>query len=247
MVNYTRAIKSSLARLLLGKQQRWPFNEDGLATNHVCDFLNNERFRDAYAAAKQTSSWDGVDIHWRAYVVAWAAMRGLALEGDFVECGVNRGGTAMMAATYTSFRHARKTFWLLDTFKGLDEKYVTREEKEQGILVSKGKKYPECYDLVKANFKDFPNVRIIRGSIPETLSQVTANKVAYLSIDMNCVTPEIAALEYFWDKLVSEATVVLDDYGFRGHKYQKKGFDEFASKHGVEVLTLPTGQGMMIK
>lgn len=242
------ALKLSIIKRLVKNYglTQWPFIEDGLATNHNCDFLRDERFQRAYAAAKSTNSW-AIDIHWRAYVVAWAANKGIGLEGDFVECGVNKGGTAMMAANYVSFQHQCKTFWLLDTFKGLDEKYVTDEEKKLGVMVKKAKLYSECYEHIKDTFKNYPNVQIIRGSIPDTLPQVTAQKVAYLSIDMNCKVPEIAALTYFWDKLVSGAVVVLDDYGFPGHGYQKAAFDEFATSRDVQVLTLPTGQGVIVK
>ncbi|MFM6908271.1 MAG: hypothetical protein ACKPKT_24985, partial [Dolichospermum sp.] len=63
----------------------------------------------------------------------------------------------------------------------------------------------------------------------------------------NCTLPEIAALNFFWDKLVSGAIVVLDDYGFAPHIEQKKAHDMFATQHNVIVLSLPTGQGIIIK
>jgi hypothetical protein len=64
---------------------------------------------------------------------------------------------------------------------------------------------------------------------------------------MNNVLPEIAAIEYFWDKLVQGGIVVLDDYGFTSHLQQKLAFDEFAKRVGVLILTLPTGQGLILK
>ena len=64
---------------------------------------------------------------------------------------------------------------------------------------------------------------------------------------MNCAVPEIAAAEYFWDKLVSGAVIVLDDYGWVCHIEQKLAFDEFASRKNVQVLVLPTGQGLIFK
>jgi len=64
---------------------------------------------------------------------------------------------------------------------------------------------------------------------------------------MNCVIPEIAAAEYFWDKLVPGAAIVLDDYGWIGCEEQKYAFNEFAKRKGVPILCLPTGQGLIIK
>jgi hypothetical protein len=61
------------------------------------------------------------------------------------------------------------------------------------------------------------------------------------------VYPEIAAMEFFWDKLVPGALIVLDDYGWIGHYLQKEAIDEFLAPRNVKALTLPTGQGLIIK
>ncbi len=49
---------------------------------------------------------------------------------------------------------------------------------------------------------------------------------------MNCAPPEIAAAEYFWDRLVPGAEIVLDDYGWQKHDGQRLAFDGFAQKKG---------------
>lgn len=80
---------------------------------------------------------------------------------------------------------------------------------------------------------------------------VPSNTIAYLSIDMNCAYPEVKAMEFFWDKLVPGGTVIFDDYGFSANQSgfieQKKALDSFADSRSVSILTLPTGQGVMIK
>ena len=35
---------------------------------------------------------------------------------------------------------------------------------------------------------------------------------------MNCAAPELAAAEFFWDRLTTGAVVVLDDYGWDRHR-----------------------------
>jgi hypothetical protein len=206
--------------------------------------MKDPLFMESYELGKSTGSWgESGNIQWRAFVACWAANKGKTLEGDFVECGVNKGGLARTVINYVDFPKLNKKFYLLDTFQGLSEKYISDEEKKRGI---KPGGYEECYDAVRKTFKDF-NVEIIRGTVPDTLPQVKAEKVCYLSIDMNCVAPEIAAAEYFWDKLVSGAVMVLDDYGWQSHYEQKLAFDRFAESKGVLVLALPTGQGLILK
>jgi O-methyltransferase len=219
------------------------YNQDGLATIHNCDFIHDARFAKAYAKGKSTGSWGPVDLQWRAFVACWAADKARHLEGDFVECGVNRGGLARTVIEYVDFPTLDKKFYLLDTFCGLVERYVSEAEKERGITPGG---YEECYDAVKETFAGF-NVELIRGTVPDTLPQVTTEKVCYLSIDMNCALPELAAAEFFWDKLVSGAVMLLDDYGWDLHTEQHEVFDQFAARKDVLVLSLPTGQGLIVK
>ena len=176
--------------------------------------------------------------------MCWAAERGANLEGDFVECGVNRGGYALSVIKYVEFEKLSKKFYLLDTYEGLLDQYISAEEQAHGVRVGE---YEPCYDAVVRTFSPYSNVKIIRGAVPETLPQVDAEQIAFLSLDMNTRDPEIAAAECFWDRLVSGAAIVLDDYGWRKHLEQKLAFDEFARKRGVQVLSLPTGQGLILK
>lgn len=236
-----RAGGNYLSRPLYGKAT---YNQDGLATAHNADFMREPRFASAYEAGKATGSWTFGDLHWRAYVVCWAAERGATLAGDFVECGVNRGGYALTVINYVNFENLPKKFYLLDTFEGLVERCISPEEKARGVRVGE---YEPCYDAVVRTFSPYANVEIIKGAVPDTLPLVKTDQIAFLSIDMNIRDPEIAAAEYFWDTLVSGAVMVLDDYGWRKHLEQKLAFDEFARKRGAQVLALPTGQGLVFK
>jgi hypothetical protein len=230
-----------LNRFVYGKAT---YNQDGLVTIHNADFMRDPHFAEAYKAGQQTGSWTFGDLHWRAYIVCWAAARGAALGGDFVECGVNRGGYALTVIKYVNFEQLPKKFYLLDTYEGLIERYISPEEKARGVRVGE---YEPCYDAVVRTFSPYANAEIIKGAVPDTLPLVKTDKISFLSLDMNTRDPEIAAAEYFWDKLVSGAVIVLDDYGWRKHYEQKIAFDEFARKRDLQVLALPTGQGLIIK
>lgn len=228
------------------------YNQDGLATRHNSDFMKDPLFIESYRRGQATckgsgSFYEESKIQWRIYILCWAATVVKHLEGDFVECGVNRGWFSRAVMHYIDFAHMKKTFYLLDTFSGFSDKYTTDEEKELGRVPGKEGGYDECYESVKNTFKDFSNVRIVKGPIPDTLPAVNTEKVCYLSIDMNCVLPEIAAAEYFWPKLVKGGIIVLDDYGWKTHLKQKEAFDQFARQRGVEILSLPTGQGLILK
>jgi len=81
-----------------------------------------------------------------------------------------------------------------------------------------------------------------------TLRHVESNQIAYLSIDMNCAEPEIATAEFFWDKISAGGVLMLDDYCYsEEYRLQNTAFNDFAKAHNVEVLALPTGQGLIFK
>jgi hypothetical protein len=64
---------------------------------------------------------------------------------------------------------------------------------------------------------------------------------------MNCAPPAIAAITYLWDSLVPGAIILLDDYAYVGYRQQKLAMDEFSAGKQVKILSLPTGQGLMVK
>ncbi len=102
-------------------------------------------------------------------------------------------------------------------------------------------------DAVRKNFSQWRNCEIIVGAIPETLPRVRSDRIAFLPLDLNCSPPEVAAIEALWDHLAPGAFVLLDDYAYIGYRSQKLGMDAFARECDLAVLSLPTGQGLIIK
>jgi hypothetical protein len=105
----------------------------------------------------------------------------------------------------------------------------------------------DVFEIAQRNLAPFPEARLVRGKVPDTLNHVEIEQVAYLSIDMNVAEPERAALAHFWPRMVSGGMVVFDDYGWDSAKRQRESHDAFADEHGVKILSLPTGQGLLIK
>ena len=221
------------------------YQADGIITSNNCDFIKEPRFEKAYAAAAATQPWEGFNMPWRVYIVCWLADKVKNLPGDFVECGVNTGAYSRAVIEYIDFSKLNKTFYLLDTYEGLVAEQITENEYQAGVGVYLHN-YKNVYDQVVETFKPFP-VKVIKGAVPGTLSQCDAKQLCYLSIDMNVKEPEIAAANFFWDKIVPGGVMILDDYGFPKHIEQKKAFDEFAKGKNINILSLPTGQGIVFK
>ncbi|MBB4852738.1 hypothetical protein HNP40_000104 [Mycobacteroides chelonae] len=238
-----------LARTMLPRV----YVNDQLISFHRHEFMNDPDFQRAYRrGVRALGDSDFYQWHWRVHIGLWAASNASRLKGDFVECGVNYGFLSSAIMEQLDWDHLNKMFYLLDTFKGIDQRYVTDRERGAGALNKSQAAlqfgaYVSGVDGVRANFAQWRNHRIIVGAVPETLDQVDAEAVAFLHIDMNCAPPEVAALRYFWPRLTPGAIVLLDDYAQRGFDEQRVAMDDLAEELGVPICALPTGQGLIIK
>lgn len=220
---------------------------DQLYTFHNADFAKDPLFIESYGIAKKVDNNHGLrknDIRWRMHVLYWAGNYAKNLPGDFVDCGVNTGFCARSLMHYIDFKNLSKKYFLLDTFKGLDPKYSTKKEMKIHDWSHYDKQ--DNYDTMKKTFEGF-NVEIIKGTVPETLPLVKTDAVCLLHLDMNAAQPEVSALDFFWGKMSKGGVVLFDDYAYEGNQYMKETHDAWAKKHGVEILSLPTCQGLLIK
>ncbi|MFN5182499.1 MAG: TylF/MycF/NovP-related O-methyltransferase [Bacteroidota bacterium] len=235
-----------LSKVVVLPAEGMTYKNDLLYTYHNADFINEKKFAESYKLCKEIGGrlLENYDIQWRIHVVCWAASHAAKLEGDFVDCGVYSGFSPRAICHFVDFQNLNKTYYLMDTFSGMDERYSSSYEMERNKKL--GYAETDLFEQVKQTFKGY-KTKIIKGPIPDTLKEADCEKVSFLSIDMNSEMPEIAALEYFWPKLVSGGMIVLDDYGYPGCLNQKIAHDKFAESKGVKVLSLPTCQGLIVK
>jgi hypothetical protein len=226
--------------------------QDGLFTVHPARFQSDPEFRAAYDRGVQASRGVDPQFEWRVHTALWAAESALRVPGDFVECGVNAGFMSSAIMQRLNWNTVARRFYLIDTFAGPVLAQFSREEvfrKRLAIAEDaiKAGAYVTDFERIRANFAEWPQAFLVKGAVPDILPSLGIATVAFLHIDMNCALPERAALEFFWDRLSRGAIVLLDDYGYRGHECQRQAIDEVARAKYVRVLSLPTGQGLIIR
>jgi hypothetical protein len=107
--------------------------------------------------------------------------------------------------------------------------------------------YVTDINRIRSNFAEWENARIVQGAVPAIFETIDFGAVAFLHIDMNSALPTQAAFEFFWDRLSPGAVVLFDDYAFYGHNHLREVIDKSARARGAEVLSLPTGLGVIVK
>ena len=107
---------------------------------------------------------------------------------------------------------------------------------------------PGLADVVRTKFAAYPQVNIVQGAIPAIFAGQSPDRIAYLHIDLNQATAEIAALDALFDRVVPAGIVILDDYEWAGvYRRQKLSEDPWFADRNYRVMPLPTGQGLVIK
>lgn len=228
----------SLIQAAIGqiKTQQGIYTGDNLFTfQRNLSFLEDARLMDAFRSHADRPEEQAA--LWRTAVNAYFAKRAMALPGDFVECACYRGTTARILCDYVAFGASDKRMWLYDLFEH-------DSEMSHHAMPTHG---PDLYAFVKERFADLSNVHVVKGEVPAVLAEHAPASVAHLHLDLNDVAAELAALEFFYDRVVPGGAIVFDDYGWITYRAQKLAEDEFLAARGATVLELPTGQGLLIK
>ena len=226
------------------------YAEDGIITNHIAYFLKDPNFLSAYRAAKETGALlnHRGDIRWRTYINISFAKYALKVKGDFVDCGVGKGLYSKAICEYLNFQSLDRSFHLIDTFSGIPISQLHESEINTGqkfnSLAYKGSYLEE----VKDTFRVYRNVEIHQGQLPGILNEISFPKgISYLQIDLNNANAELATL----DKLLSHCNpggvIILDDFAYgREFELSYKLITDFANYKNLNIITIPTGQGLIL-
>lgn len=177
-------------------------------------------------------------IAWRRYVLACAAYHCVQLKGDFVECGAYTCVGIKTVVDYLGGTAFPKTFWGYDAFEH-DASMLNHRMPQHG---------GDLYERMLRKFENYPQVRLVKGLIPQSFDIACPKRIAYLHIDLNQAPAEIAALDRLFDLMVPGGVLLLDDYDWGGiYRPQKIAEDAWFDARHYRVMPLPTGQGLVIK
>lgn len=198
--------------------------------------LDDAEFVKAWDANAESNSDKA--IIWRRYILACAAYHCIQLDGDFVECGAYTGVGVKTIIDYLGGRSFPRDFWIYDLFEH-EGSMLHHAMPEHG---------PDLHEKVRRKFAEYPQVKVLKGNIPDVFEGQSPSSIAYLHIDLNEAPAEIATLDALFDRVVPGGIIVLDDYEWAGsYRNQKLAEDPWFEARRYRVIPLPTGQGIVIK
>ena len=155
--------------------------------------------------------------------------------GDFVECGVWRGGACAFAKAVLDAHGSDRTVWLADSFEGLAE-----PEHPADTIDLSASKYPMLAvprARVQALFERLglmdARVRFVEGWFNETLAAAPIGPVAVLRLDGDYYESTMTPLRVLYDRVSPGGFVIADDYGLL--EPARRAVDEFRADNGVSA------------
>ena len=173
--------------------------------------------------------------------------------GAFVECGVWKGGSSMLAAlALAEMGRQDREFFLYDTFEGMTE--PTEHDRVAWNDSSVTERWEQRFggwgvgmEEVWRNLEEtgYPSrkIHLIRGDVLETLKENKPDRIALLRLDTDWYESTAFELEVLYPLLTPGGVLIIDDYGhFTG---AKKAVDEYFSNVPPPLLARVDYTGRM--
>ncbi|HEY8467025.1 MAG TPA: TylF/MycF/NovP-related O-methyltransferase [Solirubrobacterales bacterium] len=171
------------------------------------------------------------------------------IEGDFVECGVWKGGSVMAAAlTLQRLGDTSRDLYLFDTFTGMPEpgEKDVSSAYDGYSLHRRWRRHKQTgtewagvpVERVQANVEStgYPRERIhcVKGMVEDTLPAEAPEKLAILRLDTDWYSSTKHELETLYPRLAEGGVLIVDDYGH--YEGARRAVDEYFAETGQRVL-----------
>ena len=163
------------------------------------------------------------------------------IQGDFVECGVWKGGNLILYELLNQKYNLDKKVFGFDTFEGMpmpgehDYKYnnVSAIDLYNRKVKIENNWCKSTLDEVKGNILtecSNVNINLIKGKVENTLlvKENIPDKISILRLDTDFYESTKIELEILFPKLEKNGILIIDDYGT--YKGARKAVDEYFKK-----------------
>lgn len=172
------------------------------------------------------------------------------LNSSFVEAGVWRGGSSLVAK---KFLGGAREYYLYDTYKGMtkpsdydyrvgqNDGVSTQEKWKNENLETHNKWVYASLNDVKKNFDNFglndSRIHFVEGAVETTLRESDLpSEIILLRLDTDFYESTLIELEVLWPRLISGGILILDDYGHWDGA--RRAVDEYFYSIGLDSFFL---------
>jgi O-methyltransferase len=199
-------------------------------------WLKDTKFLSFYESVEQHT----VSAPERCWVLFSLAHQCSSLSGEWWECGVYRGGTALLLRGLRDQLCPQTHLRLFDTFGGMPKTRADKDVHVEGDFMDTSL---QAVQTVVGN----ENVSFHKGTIPGSFTDVPSNALSLVHIDLDIYDGILSSCERVYDRMTRGGMIVFDDYGFPSCPGARAAVDEFFSGKPEFPLVLPTGQALVTK
>jgi len=169
------------------------------------------------------------------------------IPGDFVECGVWRGGSSMlMAYTLKKMNAMSRKIYCYDTYAGavkpgardVDFKNVSGEKLWSAFETENSKLCFVTLDEVQRNLfsTGYPenNFVFVKGKVEDTIPGTIPEKISLLRLDTDWYESTYHEFLHLFPRLSAHGALIIDDYGY--WKGSREATDTYFRENKIKIL-----------
>lgn len=212
-LNNLKAIKKTLSDVFLAKGPATPSHDMGEEFKELLhkaipySLTSQERMYAMHQATEYVSKYN--------------------IPGDIVECGVWKGGSAMISALkLMQMQDTERKIYLYDTYEGMSEptekdvNYCGRPAQEKWELMKDPQRNNWCYASVEEVRKNvfstgYPenNFIFVKGKVEDTIPAKKPSSISILRLDTDWYESTYHELVHLFPLLSPGGVIIIDDYG----------------------------------
>lgn len=219
----------------------------------VADIDEDKHFSRLFDVSKNFTMTGKEAMYGLYQAVSYVVSRGIP--GDFVECGVWRGGSSLLAGlafrdlevvSKTRLRHIfsrlrdraprPRRLWLYDTYEGMTAPTEVDVEIGGKTAQSYIEQYADdgrwCYaaeadvrQTLIQNGLDESQFQLVKGDVCQTLKSTVPSKISILRLDTDWYESTKVEMEVLYPLLSPGGVLIIDDYGH--WEGSRKAIDEY--------------------
>lgn len=160
-----------------------------------------------------------------------------ALDGEIVECGTARGGSAVIMARTLQAQGTTKTIFACDSFSGFDLSELARE-REAGLTAAPDHAFTKTsLEYVTRKFETCgvsDLVRPVPGYFEDTLPTI-GGRFCFAFIDCDLRRSVAYCAGQLWPQITPGGRILFDDYHDDALRGAELGVRDFLAEHGSTV------------
>ena len=161
------------------------------------------------------------------------------LPGINAEVGSYWGGSA----NFISIASSHKTLYVCDSFEGLPKETKEDTHHKQGDFANTN------YECVRNVLTTLNNVIVIKGFFPDEIlhEKMYLENYSFVHIDVDLYKSTLDCLSFFWNRMVKNGVIVIDDYRWRDCPGVTQAVNEFFLGQEGKIVDSGYGNCMVIK